>query len=601
MLELKLLGSPHILLDGRPVSGLSAAKSQALLFYLAVNGWPQTRLTLAGLLWPAKREADALANLRQALYHLRNALPDYMEINRLTVALNAALPCQVDALLFENQLAAQPEAVDLYTGEFLAGFYVDEAEPFDAWAVVIRERLHRLATEALHQLVTEAVTQQKASAGLRYANQWLALEPWREEAHRQLMRLLAGSGQRSAALSQYQTCRDLLATELGAQPDAETVALYQQIKEGTWPLFTAPNGPVAPESPPVAQPQPAVDLPEQALFGVAAARAELRQVLQQPGAPWLLALAGIGGIGKTTLATTLVEDLRRPATTPAPFAKLLWVSAKQEEFLPASGQSEPQRPTQPALDFATLIDEVLHQLDPQANLLAAAPVKLAAVQQHLRQQPHLLVVDNLETVADYATLLPDLRALTRPSKILITTRHLPAQSDDLFCYPLPELSAADAFQLLRHEGAVRGFAPLRQATDEQLQPIYRVVGGNPLALKLVVGQLRVLPLAQVLHNLQAAQGKKIEALYTYIYWQSWQLLDEGSRQLWLAMPIHPNVTFDHLLAVSGLDADELAQGLEQLVTLSLVELAGDLEERRYRLHRLTETFLLNEVMQWPTA
>ncbi len=248
-----------------------------------------------------------------------------------------------------------------------------------------------------------------------------------------------------------------------------------------------------------------------------------------------------------------------------------------------------------------MIDEVLHQLDPQANLLAPAPVKLAAVQQQLRQQPHLLVVDNLETVADYATLLPALRQLTRPSKILLTTRHLPEQGEDLFCYALPELSAPDAFQLLRHEGALRGLALLRQATDAQLQPIYEVVGGNPLALKLVVGQLRVLPLAQVLHNLQAAQGKKIEALYTYVYWQSWQLLDERSRQLWLTMPIHPNVTFDHLLAVSGFDAADLAQGLEQLVTLSLVELAGDLADRRYRLHRLTETFLLNEVLQWPTA
>jgi DNA-binding SARP family transcriptional activator len=75
MLGLKLLGTPQILLNGRPVSGLAAVKSQALLFYLAVNSRPQSRLALAGLLWPDKREVDALANLRQALYHLRNTLP----------------------------------------------------------------------------------------------------------------------------------------------------------------------------------------------------------------------------------------------------------------------------------------------------------------------------------------------------------------------------------------------------------------------------------------------------------------------------------------------------------------------------------------------
>lgn len=50
-----------ILLDGRPVSGLSAAQSQVLLFYLAVNGRPQLRLTLAGLLWPDKQETERLA------------------------------------------------------------------------------------------------------------------------------------------------------------------------------------------------------------------------------------------------------------------------------------------------------------------------------------------------------------------------------------------------------------------------------------------------------------------------------------------------------------------------------------------------------------
>ncbi len=342
------------------------------------------------------------------------------------------------------------------------------------------------------------------------------------------------------------------------------------------------------------------DQAEVPLFGIATARAELAQVLQTPTAPWLVALAGIGGIGKTTLATAVVQDLC--AATPPPFGKIIGVSAKQGEFLlPGNGQVTAPTATQPALDFATLIDEVLRQLDPQANLLATASAKVAAVQQRLRAEPHLLVVDNLETVADYATLLPALRSLTQPSKILLTTRHLPDQHDDLFCYALPELNAADAFALLRYEGALRGLALLRTATDAQLQPIYEVVGGNPLALKLVVGQLRYLPLAQVLHNLQAAQGKKSEALYTYIYWQTWQLLDERSRQLWLAMPIHPNVTFSHLLAVSGLDAEELAEGLEQLAALSLVELAGDLTERRYRLHRLTETFLLNEVLKWSTA
>ena len=66
----------------------------------------------------------------------------------------------------------------------------------------------------------------------RYAERQLALEPWREEAHRQLMWALAMDGGRGAALAQYETCRRLLADELGVEPAEETVALYEQIRDG---------------------------------------------------------------------------------------------------------------------------------------------------------------------------------------------------------------------------------------------------------------------------------------------------------------------------------------------------------------------------------
>lgn len=248
MLKLKLLGSPQLLLNDRPVTGLSAPKHQALLFYLALSRRPQSRLALAGLLWPEKRDAEALANLRQAVYHLRNALPNYLVINRLTLAINRAQPCQIDVVFFEKAFSAthpipehQAAAVDHYTGEFLAGFYVEEAPPFEEWAVIMRERLHHLAITALHGLVTHFVEHQEPEPGLRYTNQLLALEPWLEEAHCQKMRLLAWDGQRQAALEQYAQCRQILAEELGVEPAAETVALYEQIRAGNLQI-THPKG-----------------------------------------------------------------------------------------------------------------------------------------------------------------------------------------------------------------------------------------------------------------------------------------------------------------------------------------------------------------------
>ncbi|MBN1993748.1 MAG: hypothetical protein JW953_13685, partial [Anaerolineae bacterium] len=125
-----------------------------------------------------------------------------------------------------------------------------------------------------------------------------------------------------------------------------------------------------------------------------------------------------------------------------------------------------------------------------------------------------------------------------------------------------------------------------------------VVGGNPLALKLVVGQTAFLPLSQVLDNLKAARGKSIADLYTFIYWQAWHMLDPAGQQALLVMPLAQEGTLPQLLVLSRLEPADLHQALQQLITLSLVQVKGGLEKRRYSIHRLTETFLLTEAITW---
>jgi hypothetical protein len=102
-------------------------------------------------------------------------------------------------------------AVALYQGEFLHGFHVRGARPFDGWAAQERERLHLAVADALHSQVDRDLAGGAFRAGIEHAQRLLALDPLLEAAHRQMMLLLAASGQRSAALSQYETCRDLLA------------------------------------------------------------------------------------------------------------------------------------------------------------------------------------------------------------------------------------------------------------------------------------------------------------------------------------------------------------------------------------------------------
>ena len=91
------------------------------------------------------------------------------------------------------------------------------------------------------------------------------------------------------------------------------------------------------------------------------------------------------------------------------------------------------------------------------------------------------------------------------------------------------------------------------------------------------------------------------AFYTYIYWQAWQLLTPAERQLFLTLPLAPNGAFDQLVLVSGMDEDGIQGALARLIELSLVQVGGDLSEPRYGLHRLTETFLMHEVLKWQLA
>jgi LuxR family glucitol operon transcriptional activator len=334
--------------------------------------------------------------------------------------------------------------------------------------------------------------------------------------------------------------------------------------------------------------------PEIQLIGVEESIHTLLEVLLSPEAACLISIEGLGGIGKTALASALVHQ---PKLT-TQFSNIVWVSAKQQDFMPGVGF---EQATSPALTADALIDALLMQFDDTISLSQPPQQKRAILTALLKKDTHLVVIDNLETVVDYQELLPTLRSLARPNKFLLTSRHSLRAHSDVFCYTLEELNQTETFHFIKHEARLRGLSMLLDASETQLETIYEVVGGNPLALKLVIGQVSVFPISQVLENLKQAHSRKIDELYNYIYWHAWQALDIPSQQVLLAMPLAQDGTLDQLIALSELDIIDLNQALEQLVALSLVQIGGNLDERRYYIHRLTETFLLNEVVKWGTS
>jgi hypothetical protein len=225
------------------------------------------------------------------------------------------------------------------------------------------------------------------------------------------------------------------------------------------------------------------------------------------------------------------------------------------------------------------------------------------LQQCFRAQPHLVVIDNLETVEDVEKLLHTVRQWVNPTKFLFTSRFSRFYETDIYHFTVPELAETDALTLVRHEATVRNNGALATASDDDLRPLYATVGGNPLALRLVVGQTHIHGLGHVLADLQGARGRSIEQLYHYIYWQVWNSLEELAQQALLLMPLvtEGGGDIEYLTAMAaggGLSAEDVGNALERLVALNLVDSRGGLHERRYTIHALTRTFLQEQVLKW---
>ena len=329
------------------------------------------------------------------------------------------------------------------------------------------------------------------------------------------------------------------------------------------------------------------------LFGIAGHITALLEQLLSSEPPFVVSIGGIGGIGKTSLADAVL----RAAIRQRPHGDVAWVSARQQR-LDLAGQIHSV--AQPALTVDALLEALAVQLLPGAPRFTAEERAIAALRAHCARQPTVLVVDNLETAADVDSLLPVLRRLAGPAKVLLTTRHSLFGEPGVFHFQTPELSEPDALALARLEAEQRNLPELSQASDAELHPLYETVGGNPLAIRLVVGQLHVHSLAGILADLAAARGQPIENLYTYIYWAAWNRLGELARRALLAMPLvtERGGTLDYLAQVSGLDPGRLSGVLAELVALNLVDSRGDLHQRRYTIHALTRSFLLEQVARW---
>jgi DNA-binding SARP family transcriptional activator len=242
LLRIQLLGAVRVFHADHSYDARLTQTLQPLLAWLVLNRKKtHAREALTELFWGEQRGDRARRCLSTALWRLKQALePDgvqpgaYLISTAATVGFNNDSDHWLDVAAFEEGVGllrhlghatgnAQDwlrveSAIGHYTGDLLEGFYED-------WAIRERERLRLLYLDSLATLLTHYSQADAHDDALRCGQQILALDPLREDIHRELIRLHLRRSHRALALHQYEQCRALLEDELGVEPMEETRAL----------------------------------------------------------------------------------------------------------------------------------------------------------------------------------------------------------------------------------------------------------------------------------------------------------------------------------------------------------------------------------------
>ncbi|HEV2238697.1 MAG TPA: AAA family ATPase, partial [Ktedonobacterales bacterium] len=503
-LHIRLLGDFSLVVDDRPLPGLTSPRLQSLFAYLALHREaPQQRRHLAFLFWPDASEAQARNNLRQVLHQARVAFAGVerlLHLDASTVSWRPEVLVRLDVAAFEEALAlasaaerrhdppagqaALEEADVLYRGALVPSCY-------DEWIAPERDRLRHAHQQVLAQLLNLAEAHNDSATAIRYALRLLQLDPLSEDLARHLMRLHAANHDRASALRVYHHTVATLQRELGIEPDSATRAAYEQV------MRQDSGAPTAAETPAFAA--------SSALIGREREWQSLHTAWQRTTTkgPHFVLVAGEAGIGKSRLAEDFLLWARQQGAITARTCSYAVESQlgllPVAEWLRSAGLRRPLDRLDPVLiaEVARIVPELLIG---RADVPSAAPISDLGQRQRFFEalaravlasaRPVVLLLDDLQwcdaDTLEWLHLLlrfdqaarllvigcvrSEELALTHPLNPLLRQLH---QASGVTELTLERLDAAGTGQLAE-QVTRRGLDPAATAS------LYHETGGIPL-------------------------------------------------------------------------------------------------------------------------
>ncbi|NNC92516.1 MAG: AAA family ATPase [Acidimicrobiia bacterium] len=631
-LQIRLLGGLLIESGGRNLPRIPSRPGRSLFAFLVLNRDRQlSRDLLAGMFWPDMPDNQARRRLSQALWQIQTLFIEggvtgpYIIATPNTVRFNPAADYWLDVEVFEtaaNPLKDTPagasrvdgnpgalaEAVDLYRGDLLAGFY-------DDWLLMDQQRLRQLYYRALAHLAMMHKSRGEFESALVYARRLVSLEPLREDAHRDVMRLCLLAGRPNEALLQYEVCYSALADELGAEPEAATTELFESIaaqrRAGRRPFVPAARSPLFDLATPV--PMVGREVPRtaalEAIEGALSGRGVALLVEGEPGIGktrlleaiaedanwrgfgvlWGEALPGDAARSYHPLATALTGALSRLRSEQlAAQVDGLWLG-ELARLVPGLRELLPDVPPVAALELS-------EEAGRMREAIARTVVGLGRI------TPHLLILDDFQWADDDTiAAVVDLAVAIREAPVVLCLSYRAQEARDRpqvwdalrridthgrsRRLPLESLSEGETAELIRVSSAARGDSDL-------IGRIHSETGGNPLF---------VLETLRAFHEHNVAVAESEEAIGDFPLPATVQdLIARRLRSLEMADRAILNV-----FAVAGLEAEasvmalalnrpraDFFAGLDLLVSRGILFERGD----RYRFrHEQVRRVVLEEL------